>query len=360
MSFKSWLNHFDPSEQTPINLYFIGEGIGESILVHIPNVFTMVVDCHGGKSSSSMDYLISQLGIKKIDLIVLSHLHYDHYSGIKVLLEKYQVEAFAHSYSTHWQKSILLSKEIEDKKYGESIPSETNLMALGKALGKKRREVWSHDEINCYKHLSNSSLLFNKQIFSQQMVIDCMAPLASLFDDPFYRQLDKFIEKAKESELDYLGENFFKTYNTKMNETCSVIRIRYGKSLVLLAADSENKTLKAITAAHISPNGEEIKTILVKVPHHGSDTSDAKVFFEKTTTENRKMFGVITPNVTHGLPLDSVISKYKKAGYELYKTAHSSIDFKKEDDIAPIGVVNSAIYPDGSVSMRTYGKAAKI
>lgn len=360
MSFSNWLNHFEADSHSPINIYFIGEGIGESILVHIPNTYVMVVDCHGGKSTSSMDYLLKSLNIKTINLLVLTHLHYDHYSGLKVLLEKYEVCAFAHSYSIHWDKTVKLSRLFELKNFGETIPKETNLSMLIQTISEVRKKNWSKDAVNCYKHINNSSLLYAEKISGNDVIIDCVAPLADIFDDQFYKQIDKNLEKTKKKGLDYLAEAITTKHNTKMNETSSIIRIRYGKSLVLLTADSENNTLKAINNSNISSKISEIKSILIKIPHHGSDTSESKFLFDKQLTETRNMYGVITPNTVHGLPQTKIVDKYKKSGYAVFKTAQSTIDFSQQDEKAPSGVVKSAVQSDGSIKIRTYGKAVKL
>jgi beta-lactamase superfamily II metal-dependent hydrolase len=360
MSFANWLSHFDPDSQPPINIYFIGEGIGESILVHIPNQFVMVVDCHGGKSTSSMDYLLNSLGITQINLLVLTHLHYDHYSGLKVLLEKYDVCSFAHSYSLHWDNTLQLSKLFELKKFGDTIPKETNLTSLVQTISKVKKNKWSKDLVNCYKHINNSSTLYASKIAGTDVVIDCIAPLADIFDDSFYKQLEKNIEKTKKKGLDYLADAITKKHNTKMNETCSIIRIRYGNSLVLLTADSENKTLNEINNSNLTSKLTEIKSILIKIPHHGSDTSGSKFLFDKQITESKKMYGVITPNTGHGLPLSKIVDTYKQSGYAVFKTAQSTIAFTQQDENAPTGAVMSAVLPDGNIKIRTYGKAVQL
>jgi len=65
-------------------------------------VFTIVYDCGtSGRISNlyeeidyfkRMNYYLEKDKEDKIDLLFISHLHYDHVSGIKHLLEKFKVE----------------------------------------------------------------------------------------------------------------------------------------------------------------------------------------------------------------------------------------------------------------------------
>ena len=79
-----------------LRLDFINVGDGDAILVrefrrHKP-VFTLLVDCGcpdiaphpGSKRGSAADYLRAQ-AVKKIDLLVITHLHPDHFGGMALL-----------------------------------------------------------------------------------------------------------------------------------------------------------------------------------------------------------------------------------------------------------------------------------
>lgn len=87
--FISWVGLF-PSLFPPAQLeaYFINVGQGDAILFRTPEGADILVD--GGTSSACKSYL-EDLGIQKLDILLLSHPHSDHLRGLFSVLEQFPV-----------------------------------------------------------------------------------------------------------------------------------------------------------------------------------------------------------------------------------------------------------------------------
>lgn len=73
------------SDRETLMLYVLGPGYGESVVVILPDMRVVVMDCCGDRTSRLLD----QLGVQQIDLLILSHPDLDHIRGIPRLLERY-------------------------------------------------------------------------------------------------------------------------------------------------------------------------------------------------------------------------------------------------------------------------------
>lgn len=68
-----------------LTVYLLGPGFGESAVVLLPRGKTMVVDCCGDRTAG----LLVELGIRQIDLLVVSHPDLDHIRGVAALCKHF-------------------------------------------------------------------------------------------------------------------------------------------------------------------------------------------------------------------------------------------------------------------------------
>ncbi len=98
-----------------------------------------------------------------------------------------------------------------------------------------------------------------------------------------------------------------------VNNLSIVLLLRYGKVQTLLAGDIEEDAER-----EVMKYGEAIRSQILKVPHHGSDTSDYLSFLEMVKAEN----GIIMVGRSNAFNHPSVraLSHYERVGTKLYRT----------------------------------------
>ena len=94
-----------PSRSKNLRLTFIDVGEGDSILVEFPGYKKMLVD-GGGLPGASFDIgenvvspFLWKKGIKKIDYLVLTHAHPDHFYGLKAVARNFKISEFWEAFS---------------------------------------------------------------------------------------------------------------------------------------------------------------------------------------------------------------------------------------------------------------------
>ncbi|MCX8015427.1 MAG: MBL fold metallo-hydrolase, partial [candidate division WOR-3 bacterium] len=75
-----------------LKITFLDVKQGDAIFLYLPNRRTMLIDA-GIKDGIVSQFLKSQ-GIKKIDLAVITHPHFDHYGGFIDLLDNFKIQNF--------------------------------------------------------------------------------------------------------------------------------------------------------------------------------------------------------------------------------------------------------------------------
>lgn len=119
-----------------LHLTMLSVGQGESILVHLPNGRIMLLDGGGFLHENGKDFgerllapALLKMGVKKIDVMVMSHSHPDHAGGLPFVAEHFPVGEFLEPVSpgngAHYRllKSILAAKGVPVRrlKAGEKL-----------------------------------------------------------------------------------------------------------------------------------------------------------------------------------------------------------------------------------------------
>lgn len=110
---SAWFGPDLPAPTTgDLTLYLLGPGIGESIVAVMPDLRTMVVDVCVYRGVNLTLTLLAALGLKRPDLMVVTHPDLDHVRGLADLLEKaapqelwrYPLEARAREFALAWAR----------------------------------------------------------------------------------------------------------------------------------------------------------------------------------------------------------------------------------------------------------------
>ncbi len=148
------------------------------------------------------------------------------------------------------------------------------------------------------------------------------------------RAYRKFLEKIKEKGIPYSNtkrgdildwekelkvevfsppKKFFKGENA-CNNSSIVIKLTYKKVSFLFNGDIEREVEKNLVENY----GEKLKSTILKVPHHGSDTSSTVKFLKMVKPECAII--PIGKNNTYSFPNSGVVEKYEVLGIRLYRT----------------------------------------
>ena len=80
-----------PALAAGIAMHVIDVGQGDSIFVQFPNGSTMLVDAGPSDAGPTVVRYLKDLGVRKIDILVLTHPHSDHLGGMKDVLDAQRV-----------------------------------------------------------------------------------------------------------------------------------------------------------------------------------------------------------------------------------------------------------------------------
>ena len=249
-----------------MDITFINVGYGESILITAEEKeredgqFVMLID--GGSAMDSeyqgksgriraIDFL-SKKGIRHIDLLVFSHVHEDHTSGLVPVIGKIPVRKF-------WT-----SVHLPPEHYGKCITPQHNLSETNfKAL----------DSINNYSRLMK--MLADRDVTwldgikpsyfcTGDLSIDVLGP------EPGYREkVDESLDRVFTASSDEALNAAVTEVTETMNNASLVVRLHYKGCSVLLCGDTNADGFRHI----LDTAPELLKADVFKIGHHGQADS---------------------------------------------------------------------------------------
>jgi competence protein ComEC len=234
----------------------IDVGQGDSTLVRFARGGVMLVDAGGRQGRSRFDPgaravvpTLRALGVAHIDLLVITHPHADHIAGAKAVLESFPVG-----------------------------------------------ELWWcwHDEPNRWQTRLMS--------WARRHGVPIRRPRARRFGEARVTPVWPLASKGCCGRPDL-----------NANDNSIVLRVSYGRSVVLLTGDIERDAEDEILAS-----GRSIRATLLKVPHHGSATSSTRRFLRRVRPE----LAIISSGAQnrHRLPHRRVLQRYRTLGINVLRT----------------------------------------
>jgi competence protein ComEC len=243
-----------------LDITFLNVGQGDSIFIIFPNKKTMLVDAGGSPywmGENAWDPgkevvvpFVKSVGINKIDYIIVSHPHGDHFGGMFSVL------------------NLLDIGEFIDNGYTEGDPNYVDLLAI----------------------------VDKKELPYEQI-----------------KEGDKFdIDKDITIEVFFPPKKGFPFEGT--NNSSIVFKIVYKKFSVLLTGDIEFEVEQYLCSKYKN----KLRSVVLKVPHHGSRTSSTEKFIKTVSPE----IAIIScgKNNMFGHPHNEVVTRYKKLKIDLYRT----------------------------------------
>jgi beta-lactamase superfamily II metal-dependent hydrolase len=251
--------------KTELEVDFLDIGQGDSILIKTPFGQNVLID--GGEDSSVIRELSRNLPLldRTIDLMILTHPHGDHVDGLNEVIKRYQVKKIIYTGVVHETPGYITWLElIREYNIPLSIIDRSQKITFGD---------------DCY--------------------LDILYPMKSL-----------------------LGQEV-----SNVNNSSIVSMLVYGETKFLLTGDAEievEQELLDLTPRSplLDRRGEgialDLKADVLKVGHHGSDTSSSEEFLEAV----RPKMAIISvgKDNSFGHPSRRIIKRLERIGSQVLRT----------------------------------------
>jgi beta-lactamase superfamily II metal-dependent hydrolase len=281
-----------------IKVTFKNVGQGDSIILEWEKNNTKkigLIDCnlyHG--SNPVLDHIIEN-EYKEIEFLILSHPHYDHFSGILQLLEHFKLTGvrlknFIHtsmqvpSFIKMAVRSAIATSEIQNLFKFLKDNREKMGINVGYILAGSLNSTWS---------LSNGHSI--------------------TFLSPTQKEIDKYIANSFYPFNDSESHD-----NPSANWLSTVIKIGSEDGFILLTSDADKSSLVRIDKKMNDQLDNKLK--LGQSPHHGSTYNHNNTFWKKRLyTANTPIVISVGTNI-YKHPSKETLSSFLKNSYKIHST----------------------------------------
>lgn len=240
-------------EGESLKVYFIDVGCADATFIEFPDGKKALIDCAGDslnveKSCQALSLFLEKnifLNCEKIiDYLVITHPDSDHYSGAKDILKNYTI---------------------------------FNIIRP-KVVSKSEKELFSNDGMN-----DERDSYVVKDTDSYQSLIDCI--YSKLNENSETKMI--FAQKGLDfSTSDYTFKFLSpkKIYYEEWNDYSPFIRISYKEKSITLVGDAESEMENEVLDSY-GINFGKLKTNVLKIAHHGSNSSSSYELLRATFPE---------------------------------------------------------------------------
>lgn len=289
------VNHSEVDSVRDLKVYFIDIGQGDCIFIELPDGRNMLIDAGKGTSANKRSYAVvdkylgGESGNKvTIDYCVATHPDSDHIDILPYIYEQYDIKNSYRPYVYSENKSASALSYNKGVKIGNST------------------KIY-------YEYLTSVN---NEQTYWEFFKDD------SDFSNRFKDADGEYYEYTVNFVMPYAKEFNDYQYFTTPNDFSAVIMLEYADRKILFTGDIEYETGKKGAEQsfirEFSSNPEMVDCDVLKVAHHGSDSSTSPEFLSLVKPE----YSVISCGLsnTHHHPLNSTLENLVKCGSDIYRT----------------------------------------
>ena len=135
-------------------VHIIDVGQGDSTLVRTDN-FNLLIDAGTGKAEEKLVAYLKDVGVKKIDIMLLTHPHEDHIGGADVVIDEFEVGEIIMPDATTDTKEF---ERVLDGAENKNIPISTVFRGDSFSEGGLKFDILSPDDKK-YEDLNNTSIV---------------------------------------------------------------------------------------------------------------------------------------------------------------------------------------------------------
>lgn len=251
-----------------IKITFKDVGHGDSIILEWKNNDQnkiALIDCNisDDRRIPTLEYLKNNNTYKEIEFILLSHPHYDHYSGLNKLLEYCAVEGIV--IKTFMHTAFTTPKYLIDSAV-KSLIAKDELKTLFLTISKLRKK----DIIKKQGYITDD---YNEVSLSDSIKLKVIAPTTDEFE--------KYKEKKQYSNDDESCHN-----NANANLLSTVIKLYSEKWYILLTSDCLKHALEYYNHSNHFKTKDGV-LFLGQIPHHGSSSNHNESFWKSLNKDTK-------------------------------------------------------------------------
>lgn len=256
-----------------INITFKNVGQGDSIVIewkHNSKNKVGIIDCNlFDKKNPTLEHIISA-GYSSIEFIILSHPHYDHFSGIRELLEYCEENIIVIKKFLHTSQQVPDYLRVATK----SVISSNELVLLFSKINDLRKK----QVIEFVTYISDEVKGIN---LNERVKLEFLAP-SSVEYERFLSKTPLFDEEGPHN-------------NAQANWLSTIVKIYTSDWYILLTSDSTLETLKRVG---IQKKEEFLSNLkLGQSPHHGAKSNHYDAFWKTKNHEpNTPIVFSVGPN----------------------------------------------------------------
>ncbi len=311
----------------PLEIHVAGGGIGESIVLRLPNDKWGVVDCYvpalsQPETSPSFRFL-REKGVVALEFLCLTHPDHDHFRGMHHFLETFEVGQF-------WIFGAMSPAELYRRVAAflrikaESLHDPLDATEDADDFAKTLRLVNTR---RARKQISIVKMLLGQPLYQIPQAGDAK-PLRITALGPSGNSVSNY-EKSLETCFDKSDPNkFLAAHAPKVgnNRVSAALQIEYGDTNVLLGGDMVREGWK--DALNWSASTLRLKATLVKASHHGSTNGYCDRLWEDHFSPDKTATSVVTAYCRKGLPPKEGVSHMKANTQSVYTTSKTALHFR--------------------------------
>jgi len=317
------------TNQEIIQIHVLNSGVGESIIVGMPEDKWGVVDCYSRSidkpSSNPTLTFLKDRDINELEFLCLTHPHEDHFRGMSHLLnpEMFTIKRF-------WRFGAFSTAEL---KIASVLHASQDLKEAAREFQKILRKVTELREAKgkekskppFIKHVESTCQLYPEPVLNPgpnpiKLKIWSLAPSGDIIN-----QYQSDIGKCFDSD----GKiNLTGPYNPNHNDLSFALLIIFGETRIILGGDVERKGWQEFLRNKNVVDG--LSAHVVKVSHHGSTTGYTDGLWEEFSSQ-KKPYAVITPYYRHHLPNTEAISHISNYASSVLATRSVVPEYRAKD-----------------------------
>jgi len=222
-------------DQSLLGLHVLGGGVGESIVLELPQGGWGVIDCYAGTLRDPATNLTFQFlherGVSELEFLALTHPHADHYRGLLDLLEEFSVRQF-------WRFGGVSSKELLRLVRGLTEDAQQRQNKSQAAEARYLDDVLRHvDHLRRSKHLQMTAMADVKPLYPMPHGEPANPSKAQIFSiAPLTNTVEKYQEQLTRC-FDSDDRLLPLLPNLDQNTISAALRIVYGETTLILGGD---------------------------------------------------------------------------------------------------------------------------